>query len=179
MFVGIPSGLDTTLLATLIIAYLVFRQFITRPVTRLDYILPVLGAAYIGVRYLNGPDDAARIFIEVVAALGVTSGLLSGRLVRVWRDPQSNVVFQRGGWRYAAILLALVGFRAIWHVFVDATGISASVSLLNDALIALALGNYLGRTFHVGVRALHLHGWNLRAIPRRREVRRIKSPGPK
>jgi len=174
VFIGIPSGTDTTLLAALVVAYLIYRQFITRPVTRLDFILPVLGAAYIGIRYLDGPDNAARIFIEVMATLGITSGLFAAGLVQVWRDAQTNVVFQRGGWRYAAILLALVAFRGIWHLFVDATGISASVSLLNDALIALALGNYLGRTFHVGVRALHLHGWNLRAIPSRREVKRIK-----
>jgi hypothetical protein len=174
MFIGIPNGLDTALLAGLVVTYLIYRQFITRPVTRLDYILPALGAAYIGIRYFNGPDNAPRLFIEGVATFGIASGLLAGGLVQVWRDPQTNVVFQRGGWRYAAILFALVAFRAVWDLFTTATGISASVSLLNDALIALTLGNYLGRTFHVGVRALHLHGWSLRAVPRRREVRRIK-----
>jgi hypothetical protein len=179
MFTILPGGLDTTLLAALIIAYLIYRQFITRPVTRVDFILPLLGAVYIGIRYLNGPDDAARIFVEAAAAVGVASGLLAAGVVHVWRDPQTGVVFQHGGWQYAAILLGLVAFRVVWHLFVDATGISASVTLLNDALIALTLGNYLGRTFHVGVRALHLHGWSPRAIPRRREVRRLKSTRPK
>jgi hypothetical protein len=176
MLFGLPGGLDTTLLAALIIIYLVYRQFITRPVTRLDYVLPALGVAYLGVRYFNGPDDAARIFVEVMAAVGVASGLFAGGIVQVWKDAQSNVVFQRGGWRYAAILLGLVVLRVVWDVFTGVTGISASVSVLNDALIAVTLGNYLGRTFHVGARALHLHGWSFRAIPRRRDLRRLKPP---
>lgn len=173
------SGLDTTLLVGLLFAYLLVRQAIKRPVTRLDFILPILGAVYLTARYLDGPGTASQIFVEISATVGILSGLIAAGMVRVWRDAKTGIVYQFGGWRYAAVLFVLLATREVWRLFVDTAGIAASVTLLNDALIALALGNYLGRTLHVGIRALHLTGWNPRAIPGRRDVRKLKSPPPK
>ncbi len=133
-----------------------------------------MGAAYLALRYLNHADTASQIFVQASAVVGVFSGLVAGGIVRVWRDDKTELIFQFGGWRYAAVLFGLLAFRMAWRLFVDAAGIGTSVALLNDGLIALGIGNYLGRTLHVGVRALHLAGWKPHLIPRYREVRRVR-----
>ena len=45
--------------------------------------------------------------------LGVGTGLTSGQLVRVWRDEATGIVFQRGGWRYLIVLVALLLVRVL------------------------------------------------------------------
>jgi hypothetical protein len=137
--------------------------------------LPALGALYLTIRYLDGPNSASQVILQISATVGILSGLIAGGLVRVWRDEKTDLVYQYGGWRYAGVLLALLLIRVIWHLFVDVTGVAASVAVLNDSLIAVGVGNYLGRTLHVGVRALHLSGWKPNAIPRHRDVRRLRT----
>lgn len=165
------SSLDTTFLAALLGTYVVYRQCVTRPVTRRDFILPIAGAIYLTVRYLQGPSTTSEIAVEVSATLGIASGLVAGGFVQLWRDAATNLVYQRGGWRYAVVLLALFVVHLLWREIGDYTGLTRGVAVLNDAFIALVLGNYLGRYLHIGARTLHLAGWQPHAIPTVREAK--------
>lgn len=164
----------TSLLAAGVFAIVLVRQCITRPFTRRDLILPALGALYLGIRYMYVQDSAqpAAAIIQISATLGMASGLVAGQVVRVWREQASGLVYQYGGWRYAGVVIGLLGVRILWRLVVHVLGIGATVGLLNDAFIAVALGNYFGRSLNVGARALHLLRWNPSAIPSKRALKR-------
>lgn len=167
-------GLDTlatAILASLLFGFLVYRQCTRRPVTQKDFILPALGALYLGLRAQYGVTGIEAVIVEVSAVLGIASGFAAGSMVRVWRDAETGRAYQFGGWRYGVVLVGLVGVRVLWHVVTGGTGLAASVAALNDAFIALSLGNYFGRSVHVALRAFHLVGWNPRAIPTRRQIK--------
>jgi hypothetical protein len=157
----------------IVFAYVLYRQVLPRPVTRLDFLLPGLGALYLAIRYL--PDSAASpaIVVMVMTATGIASGLIVGEIVRVERDDRTSLIYQAGGLRYGAFVVGLLAIRLAMHLIAQGLGSSASFAQLNDAFIALLLGNYLGRNVNVVVRALVLVGWRYREIPPSRDARRI------
>jgi membrane protein CcdC involved in cytochrome C biogenesis len=155
----------TALIAVVVVVYMLYRQFVQRPVTGRDIILPMLGGAYIGDRFLNGAGATGIVVVLGVAAFGVATGLVSGFVVRVWRDAATGTVYQRGGWSYLAILLSLLAVRLVLRIIFSATG-TMDATVLNDAFIAMAIGNYAGRAITVGLRALALVGWDLEALPK-------------
>lgn len=167
----------TTVFAAIAIGgYVLYRQFMQRPVTAKDIIIPVAGGLYLGDRYLTGGTVGAAALVMSAAAIGVVSGLFSGFAVRVWQDAASGAVFQKGGWSYLAVLLGLVVGRIVLKIAISTTGV-IDPSLLNTAFLAMAIGNYAGRAIMVGLRALALVGWNLEALPQRtsRQARRVRS----
>lgn len=164
--------LSTALLASALFGYVLYRQSIRRPVTRGDLLLPALGGLYLGTRYLDGAAASAAALVLGAAALGLATGVASGVLVRVWREGASGVVYQHGGWRYAAVALALVIVRVALRYAARAANLPIDAAILNDAFIALLVGSFLGRALIVGGRALALVGGDLDALPDRREVRR-------
>lgn len=167
------TPLATALLALAIFAWFLYRQIIARPVTKRDLTFPAIIILVIGVRYFNDPtiglNDALVIFGG--AAFGLLTGFLAGQMIRVWRDSETGIVWQQGGWRYAALFVALLAVRLVAHIVLQNGGVISNATLLNDAFIAMMLGNYLGRGASVGLRALTLHGWNYDALPRHRGVR--------
>lgn len=160
------NGLQTALLGVALFCYLLYRQCVRRPVTRRDLLFPAVGALYLAWRYLGDASISGAAIVFTAAVIGVGTGLLSGQLIRVWRDAESGVVHQFGGWHYAAAFLALLLLRVLMRVVVDASGLIASAAVLNDAFIGMLVGNYLGRAANVGMRALALVGWNYDALPR-------------
>lgn len=170
------NALQTAILGVALFGYILYWQFVRRPVTRRDLLLPGLGALYLGTRYFGGSGlglhDA--LVVLIVALIGVGTGLIGGQMIRVWRDPDSGVVYQAGSWRYAVALLALLVLRVVMRVVVDQSGIIATAAILNDAFIGMMIGNYLGRAINVGVRALALLDWQYDALPDTRRVRRAR-----
>jgi hypothetical protein len=165
----------TTVLAGAVFLYVLYRQWVARPLTRMDFLLPLVGAMYLGIRYLGDSTAPVGLIIQASAVIGIASGLVAGHLVQVWKDERTGLAYQYGGTRYALVVAALLLGRVGWDLFTNGVGISASVGTLNDAFLALTLGNYFGRNLHVGGRALHLIGWNPRAIPTRRQVKEIRA----
>ncbi len=164
--------LETALIALLVLAYMCYRQFIVRAVTRSDLLIPVVGAAYLAVVHFSQPASALDTLKIVGGALfGVATGLVSARVVRVWRDDATRLVMQRGGWKYLLALLGLVVVRIILRVSTQMFRLDVDVAVLNDALIAMAVGNYAGRALLVTIRTLILLGWNVSALPARRDLR--------
>lgn len=170
------NALQTAILGVALFGYMLYRQFVRQPVTRRDLLLPGLGALYLGTRYFGGSGlgihDA--LVVLTMSLIGVGTGLLGGQMVRVWRDPESGVVYQAGSWRYAAAFLALLVLRVVMRVAVDQSGVIATAAVLNDAFIGMMIGNYLGRAINVGVRALALLNWQYDALPASRRVRRAR-----
>lgn len=156
--------ITTALIAIVVAAFVLYRQFVQRPVTARDIAVPVIGGAYIAAHYLNG-GGAGLAAVVGTAAFGIATGIVGGFFVRVWRDAGTGSVFQRGGWSYLAILLGLLALRVVLRFVFGAMGL-LDATLLNDAFIAMALGNYAGRAITVGLRALALVGWDLEALPR-------------
>ena len=157
--------ITTALIAIAAFGYMVYRQFVQRPVTTKDIIIPVVGGLYLADRYLTGGSATAAALALGAAGIGIVTGLVSGAVVRVWQDAASGTVYQRGGWSYLGVLGGLIAVRVILHIVFTATGLLDATSL-NTAFIAMAVGTYAGRAITVGLRALALVGWDFEALPK-------------
>jgi uncharacterized membrane protein YjjB (DUF3815 family) len=90
--------------------------------------------------------------------LGVGTGLVSGQVVRIWRNEATGIVFQRGGWRYLIVLIVLLLARVLIRFLFMRSGSAVDETALNAALIAALVGNFLGRDMRTALRALELSG---------------------
>ena len=155
----------SAILALALVGYMVYRLFTQQMVTQRGLLLPVIVALYLGASYVTWSDPIVAGAVAGGTLLGLAVGAGSGQLVRVWRG-EDGQVYQRGSWRYAGVLLALLAIRVALRVFMH--GSHGSIALaLGDASIAMAVGLYLGRTLSVGMRALGLVGWQVNALPRK------------
>lgn len=150
---------ETTLTSILIIAvvliYICYKQCVQQFVSNRDFMLPAAAAIYFGYMVVNGMVGMDTVLMLVGSVLGILTGLWSGRVVRVWRDNKTEVVFQRGGWSYLLVLIGLLVARMIIYIVLRYTGIAGDLgsNAINDAFIALTVGNYLGRSINVHLRA--------------------------
>lgn len=170
------NGLQVVILGAALFCYMLYRQCVRRPVTRRDFLIPGIGALYLGTRYLGGSSlQVQNAAIVLVGALvGVATGLLCGRMIRVWRDQESGIVYQFGGWPYAVAFLSLLIVRIAMRVVARQWDFGTSAAILNDAFIGMMVGNFLGRAVNVGARALALLDWQFDALPSTRRVRRAR-----
>jgi len=170
------NGLQTALLGLALFCYILYRQCVRRPVTRRDLLIPAIGALYLGTRYLGGANVRMHDAVIVLtgALVGIGTGLLGGHMVRVWRDGESGLVYQVGGWRYVAVFLALFLLRVVMRVIVDRSGIITTATVLNDAFIGMMVGNTLGQAITIGARALALLDWQFDALPNKQRARRAR-----
>ena len=151
---------ETTLTSILIIAvvliYICYKQCVQQFVSNRDFMLPAAAAIYFGYMVVNGMAgmDSA-VLVLVGSVLGILTGLWSGRVVLVWRDNKTEVVYQRGGWSYLLVLIGLLVARIVIYIVLRYTGIAGDVgtNAINDAFIALTVGDYLGRSINVHLRA--------------------------
>jgi hypothetical protein len=149
----------TALLALAIVVYIFARQIIQLPVTQRSLLIPLILSVVLGGVFLVGhpaPERIAAVFIG--AALGVGTGLVSGQVVHVWRDEATGIVFQRGGWRYLIVLIVLLVARVLIRLVFIRSGSVVDEMVLNAALIAAFVGNFLGRDIRTALRALELCG---------------------
>ncbi|HJT55581.1 MAG TPA: hypothetical protein VJ761_03725 [Ktedonobacteraceae bacterium] len=157
--------MNTNMLTTIIIViaaliYICYKQCAKQPVSLRDFILPAIGAVYFGLSILNGTVSMNIVTFEAVGAvIGILTGLTGGQIVQVWRDASAGIVYQRGGWNYVLVLLGLLAVRVLIYVILYLKGdmVLGSFGALNYAFIALAIGNYLGRSINVHMRAARLN----------------------
>lgn len=153
------SVIITALLALVIIVFIFTRQIIQRPVTQQSLLLPLILSVALGGGFLVGhptPEGIAAVIIGAV--LGIGTGLVSGQVIRVWRDEATGIVFQRGGWRYLIVLIVLLLARVLIRFVFIWSGSAIDEAALNAALIAALVGNFLGRDIRTALRALSLSG---------------------
>jgi hypothetical protein len=149
----------TALLAVVIVVFIFVRQIIQLPVTQRSLLMPLILSVALGGVFLVGhpaPEGIAAVVIGAV--LGVGTGLVSGQVIRVWRDEATGIVFQRGGWRYLIVLIALLLARVLIRFLFIRSGSAVDETVLNAALIAALVGNFLGRDIRIALRALPLAG---------------------
>jgi hypothetical protein len=149
----------TAVVALAIVVFIIARQIIQLPVTQRSLLMPLVLFMVSGGVFLVGhpaPERIAAVFVG--AALGVGTGLVSGQLIRVWRDQATGIVFQRGGWRYLIILIVLLLARVLIRFVFIRSGSVVDETALNAALIAALVGNFLGRDIRTALRALSLSG---------------------
>jgi hypothetical protein len=149
----------TALLALVIVVFIVARQIIQRPVTQRSLLMALILSVALGGVFLVGhpaPEGIAAVIIGAV--LGVGTGLVSGQVIRVWRDEATGIIFQRGGWRYLIVLIALLLARVLIRFVFIWSGSAVDETALNAALIAALVGNFLGRDIRIALRALKLSG---------------------
>ena len=153
------SVIITALLALVIVVFIFVRQIIQRPVTQMNLLLPmILSVALGGVFLVGHPAPEGIAAVAIGAMLGVGTGLVSGQVVRVWRDEATGIVFQRGGWRYLIVLIVLLMARVLIRFLFIWSGSAVDEVALNAALIAALVGNFLGRDIRTALRALPLAG---------------------
>lgn len=149
----------TALLALVIIVFIFARQLMQQPVTQRSLLMPViLTVALAGFFLLSHPTLAGIAAVVVGIVLGIGTGLLSGQLIRVWRDEATGTIFQRGGWIYLMVLIALLLVRVLIRFLFTYSGSAVDETTLNAALIAALVGNFLGRDIRTALRALQLSG---------------------
>lgn len=149
----------TVLLALGIVVFIFARQIVQRPVTQRNLLLPVIVSIALGGFFLlSHPTVEGIVAVVIGAALGIGTGLLSGQLIQVWRDERSGTIFQRGGWRYLIVLIALLLARVLIRFAFLRSGSAVDEMALNAALIAALVGNFLGRDICTALRALPLVG---------------------
>ena len=149
----------TAVLALVIVVFIFARQIIQRPVTQRSLLLPlILSVALGGVFLVDHPALEGIAAVVIGTALGVGTGLMSGQLIRVWRDEATGTVFQRGGWLYLIVLIALLLARVLIRFLFTRSGSAVDETALNAALIAALVGNFLGRDIRTALRALQLSG---------------------
>ncbi len=149
----------TVLLAVVIVVLIFTRQIIQRPVTQQSLLLPLILSVALGGLFLAGhPAPEGIVAVIIGALLGVGTGLVSGQVVRVWRDEATGIVFQRGGWRYLIVLMVLLLARVLIRFVFIWSGSAVDETVLNAALIAALVGNLLGRDIRTALRALPLAG---------------------
>ena len=160
------SVILTALLAIAIVVFIFVRQIIQRPVTQMNLLLPVIVTVVLGGIFLRGhptTEGVAAVIIGVV--FGIGTGLLSGQLIRVWRDEATGIVFQHGGWRYLIVLIVLLLARVLIRFILTWSGSAVDETALNAALIAALVGNFLGRDIRTALRALPLAGGSFVKLP--------------
>ena len=149
----------TAVVALVIVVFIFVRQIIQRPVTQQSLLLPLIVSVALGGVFLVGhPAPEGIAAVVTGAVLGVGTGLVSGQVVRVWRDEATGTVFQRGGWRYLIVLIVLLLARVLIRFVLMRSGSAVDETALNVALIAALVGNFLGRDIRTALRALPLAG---------------------
>jgi Protein of unknown function (DUF1453) len=149
----------TAVLALLIVVFIFARQIIQRPVTQRSLLLPlILSVALGGVFLISHPAPEGIAAVIIGAVLGVGTGLVSGQVVRIWRDEATGIVFQQGGWRYLIVLIVLLLARVLIRFLIIWSGSAVDETALNAALIAALVGNFVGRDILTALRALKLSG---------------------
>jgi len=149
----------TALLALVIVVFIFARQIIQLPITQRSLLMPLILSVALGGIFLVGHPTLEGIAAVIIGAvLGVGTGLVSGQVVRVWRDEATGIVFQRGGWRYLIVLIVLLLARVLIRFVFIWSGSAVDETALNAALIAALVGNFLGRDIRIALRALKLSG---------------------
>ena len=149
----------TAVVALVIVVFIFVRQIIQRPVTQQSLLLPLIVSVALGGVFLVGhPAPEGIAAVVTGAVLGVGTGLVSGQVIRVWRDEATGIVFQRGGWRYLIVLIVLLLARVLMRFVFIWSGLAVDETALNAALIAALVGNFLGRDIRIALRALELSG---------------------
>jgi hypothetical protein len=153
------SLIVTIVLALAIIIFICVRQIMQWPVTQRSLLLPLVLCVVLGGVFLMGqPELEAVAAVGIGVLLGAGTGLVSGQVMRVWRDEATGIVMQRGGWRYLIFVIALLLVRVLIRFVLIWRGIAVDETALNAAFIAAIVGNFLGRDIVIALRALPLVG---------------------
>jgi CcdC-like protein len=158
----------TALLALAIIVFIFVRQIIQQPVTQRNLLMPlILSVALGGVFLVSHPTPAGIAAVVIGALFGIGTGLVSGQLIRVWRDEATGTIFQRGGWPYLLVLIALLLARVLVRFLFMRIDSTIDETALNAALIAALVGNFLGRDIRIALRTLSLSGGSFAKLSHR------------
>ena len=151
------STVITIVIIAAAIIYICYKQCVQQLVSNRDFLLPIIGAVFFAITVINGQVGMDSIlFVVVGGVVGILTGLMSGQVVRVWRDHNTGAMYQRGGWSYVMVLVGLLIARIIIYIVLRYSGVVTGFGPINFAFIALALGNYLGRSINVHLRTQRL-----------------------
>ena len=156
------NNLTTIIVALFVIGYVLFNMLTERPITQRDLFVPVIGGSLLGYSYLQLANLFSGLLTIGSAFVGIVLGLIIAQLVRVWRDDATGLVHQKGNWLFVGAYVGLIALRFVIDFALHLQGIPA----LNDAMFAMAIGTYIGRTLNISLRSLALNRWNYNALPR-------------
>jgi hypothetical protein len=139
-----------------------------RTVTKFRVLRPLVVAGAIVPLFIKHPQTSGTgLTLEIVAvAAGVTLGLLTAILMRVYRSPDTGEPVTCAGFGYAALWTAVIGARAAFsygsvHWFSRPLGSwltqhSVAPPAITDALIFMAVAMVLTRVIQIAARSLYL-----------------------
>jgi hypothetical protein len=161
----------TDYLLDLALIGLVFLQIRGRRLTSRSLVLPIVIVAVVAQRYLKSIPTSGNdvILIAVCAGVGVALGAGAGLATRVCR--RDGVVFARAGVVAAVLWVLGVGFRFAFQEYATHGGgeniyrfstdhaitVAGAADAWVAALVLMALGEVLARTFVLAARAYRVH----------------------
>lgn len=157
-------ALSSLLVVVVIVGFIIMKQLTNRPISRRDILVPVLGGVLLAYSYVQHADALSAALVLGGALIGIATGLASGQLRKIWRDPQTGLIHQYGNWRSVLVTLGLIALRFLLSFALHTSGMTANTPALNDALTAMALGSYLGQMLNLGLRVLALNNWDLSSL---------------
>lgn len=159
-----PAGwTDTLLIGALVALALVIRL---RRMTRAQrlrpaslWIVPAIFLAFAGLVYVEAPPNGwGWLWVAIGFALGSATGWQRARFVDIHRDPDSGHLYQRSSPNAFLFLGALIVFRWLFHVALDAGDARwhLGAMLVADIVIAFAAGVLIFFRIEIFLRARKL-----------------------
>jgi len=162
--------LTQALIVNAVVLFVVLKSDIgpCRKVTKFRVLRPlVVTGAIVALFIRHVQTSGTGLTLEIVAvAGGVTLGLLTAMLMRVYRSPETGEPVTRAGFGYAAVWTAVIGARAAFsygsvHWFSQPLGSwltqhSVAPTAITDALIFMAVGMVLTRVIQIAARSRYL-----------------------
>ncbi|QBD80808.1 DUF1453 family protein [Ktedonosporobacter rubrisoli] len=157
------NGAGIILIVVVIVGFAIVRMLSEQPVTRSDIVAPVVAALVLGYIYLQKADPSMLALTIGGAFVGGLLGFIIAQFVHVWVDGTTGQVRQKGSWPFIGAYLGIAALRLAAEVVLHTSGLS-QVLPLNEALLAMSIGIYLGRDLNIGLRALALTNWDINSL---------------
>lgn len=143
----------------MVVLYFRSRRLVTpRPLTpgRL-WIVPVLMAAiFASTLYQHPPAGLDWVWLVLVLVVGGVLGWHRGKLIRIWRDPESGQVMAQGSILAVIFLVALVVIRFALRAGLAYEGAEVDAALFGNLFIAFAVGLFGVQRAEMALRAKRL-----------------------
>ncbi|MBD3729687.1 MAG: DUF1453 family protein [Sphingomonadales bacterium] len=143
----------------MVVLYFRSRRLVTpRPLTpgRL-WIVPVLMAAiFASTLYQHPPAGLDWVWLVLVLVVGGVLGWHRGKLIRIWRDPESGQVMAQGSILAVIFLVALVLIRFALRAGLAYEGAAVDAALFGNLFIAFAVGLFGVQRAEMALRAKRL-----------------------
>ena len=106
------SGLEVALIALVVLAFFVVRQFSTRRILNWFNLIAPVALLYFGLQGMDRLDSTGWLILGLGISLGIALGVVRGTSYRVWVDGQGQMLM-RGGGLTLVLWAATIGIKLL------------------------------------------------------------------